>query len=112
MLLAFVSEPIVRGGLALLNHVHKTTGERSVATMNLSGRFVGSVPTVDVHETLGHDEPAHTLFKQLLGSSELSAWEYLPLIAEGAELLESVPRDNHSVVNFKHTNPFRHLQGT
>jgi hypothetical protein len=111
MLLAFASEPIVHGGFALHNHFHKTTGEQSVAAMNLSGIFVAAVPTVDVHETLGHDDAAHARVNQLLGSreftfGELTASEYLPLIAEGVKLLESVPHDNHSVINFEHTNPF------
>jgi hypothetical protein len=116
MLLAFASEPMVRGGFALLNHFHKTTGEQSVAAMNLSGIFVRAGPTVDVHETLGHDDAAHALVIQLIGSREstfgkLTASEYLPLIAEGVELLESVPHDNHSVITFEHTNPFSALLG-
>ena len=37
---------------------------------------------------------------------ELEAWQYLPLIAEGVKLLESVPHHNYSVITFEHTNPF------
>jgi hypothetical protein len=116
MLLAFVSEPMLQGGAALQHHFKKTTDEQSVATMNLSGIFVGAGPTVDVHETLGHDDAAHALVNQLLGSREstfgaLTASEYLPLIAEGVKLLESVPHDNHSVITFEHTNPFSALLG-
>ena len=31
------------------------------------------------------------------------------MIAEGVKLLESVPHDNHSVINLEHTNPFSTL---
>jgi hypothetical protein len=110
MLLAFASEPMARGGLALRDHFINMTGEQSVAAMNLSGIFVGAAPTVDVHETLGHDGAAHALFNQLR-RRELKAREYLPLIAEGVKLLESVPHDNHSVITFEHTNPFSMLLG-
>ena len=105
MLLAFASEPVARGGLALRDHFINMTGEQSVGAMNLSGIFVGAAPTVNMHETLGHDDAAHALFNQLR-RRELNAREYLPLIAEGVKLLESVPHDNHSVVTFEHTNPF------
>jgi len=74
--------------------------------MNLSGFLVGN-PSFDVHGTLGHDDAAHARFNQLRGPHrQLRDWEYLRLIAEGVELLESVPHDNHSVINFEHTNPF------
>jgi hypothetical protein len=111
MLLAFASEPMVQGGAALHSHFNKTMGEQSVAAMNLSGFIVAAVPTVDVHETLGHDDAAQSLVNQLRGSWELSAREYLPLIAEGVKLLESVPHDNHSVITLEHTNPFSVLIG-
>jgi hypothetical protein len=110
IMLAFVSDPMVRAGSALHEHFNKTTGERSVTPTSLSGFFVAAPPTVDMHETLGHDDTAHVLFNQLRGpDQELKAWEYLPLIAEGVKLLESVPHGNHSVINFEHTNPFSAL---
>jgi len=106
LLLAFASEPMVRGGLALRDHFNKTTGEQSVAAMNLSGIFVRAPPTLDVHEMLGHDDATIALFNQRRGLEELEAWQYLPLIAEGVKLLESVPHHNYSVITFEHTNPF------
>jgi hypothetical protein len=111
MLLAFASEPMVRGGLALHSHFNKTTGEQAAATMNLSGIYVGD-PSFDVHDALGHDEAAHALFNFHRGPRwQLRDWEYLRLIAEGVKLLESVPHDNHSVISFEHTNPFSVLLG-
>jgi hypothetical protein len=111
MLLAFASEPMVRGGLALHSHFNKTTGEQAAAAMNLSGILVGD-PSFDVHEALGHDDAAHALFNYHRGPRwQLRDWEYLRLIAEGVKLLESVPHDNHSVINFEHTNPFSVLLG-
>ena len=107
MLLAFASEPMVQGGFALRSHFNETTGEQSVEGMNLAGIFVGAAWTFDMHEALGHGDAAHALFNQLRGPSKtLGAREYLQLIAEGVKLLESVPHDNHSVINFEHTNPF------
>jgi len=111
MLLAFASEPMVRGGLALHSHFNKTTGEQAAAAMNLSGFLVGA-PGFDVHEALGHDDAAHDLFNYHRGPRwQLRDWEYLRLIAEGVKLLESVPHDNHSVITFEHTNPFSVLLG-
>jgi len=104
----------VRGGLALHSYFNKTTGQHAVAAVDLSGIFVSAAPTLtfDVHQTLGHDEAAHALFNQLRGPQrQLNDSEYLSLIAEGVELLESVPHDNHSVINFEHTNPFSALLG-
>ncbi len=109
MLLAFVSEPIVVGGGALVTYFHKVRGEPSVAEMNLSGFLVRAANADQDHETLGHDEAAHTLFNLRRGNRVLKAREYLPLIAEGVELLKSVPHDNHSVITFEHTNPFSPL---
>jgi hypothetical protein len=112
MLLAFASEPMVRGGLALGAHFKETTGEQAVVAMKQSGIFVRADRPFDVHGTLGHDDRAHALFNQLRGPrQELKAWEYLPLIAEGVKLLESVPHDNHSVITLEHTNPFSVLLG-
>jgi hypothetical protein len=106
MLLAFASEPMLQAGLALGNHLKKTTGDRPATMVNLSGISVGQLPDDDMHEILGHDDAAHALFNQLRGSRELNAREYLPLVVEGVGLLESVPHDNHSVITFEHTNPF------
>jgi hypothetical protein len=112
MLLAFASEPMVQGGLALGAHFKKTTGEQAVVAMKQFGIFVRADRPFDVHGTLGHDDRAHALFNQLRGPrQELNAWEYLPLIAEGVKLLESVPHDNHSVITLEHTNPFSVLLG-
>jgi hypothetical protein len=114
MLLAFVSEPMARGGLALRDHFISTTEEQSETTKNLSGIIVyTAAPTRGAHETLGHDDTAHALFNQVRdwGGRELDARAYLPLIAEGVKLLESVPHDNHSVISFEHTNPFSVLLG-
>ena len=108
MLLAFVSEPIVLGEIALRSHFKKTTREQSVDVTSLSGIFVGAVPARDPHETLGHDDAAHAIYNQLR-PRELTAAQYLPLIAEGVELLESVPHDDHSVITFQTTNPFSAL---
>jgi hypothetical protein len=105
MLLAFASEPMARGGLALCDHFIAMTGEQPVGAMNLSGIFVGAAPEFSKHGKLGHKDAAHARFNRLR-SRELTAPEYLPLIAEGVKLLESVPHDNHSVVTFEHTNPF------
>jgi hypothetical protein len=111
MLLAFASEPMARGGHALRHYIYMTTGEQSVAAMNLSGILVRE-PWFDMHETLGHDDAAHALFNQLRGPRrQLNDGAYLSLIAEGVKLLESVPHDNHSVINFEHTNPFSVLLG-
>jgi hypothetical protein len=112
MLLAFASEPMANGGRALRHHFNMTTGEQSVATMNLSGIIVDAPKFdlhKDLHETLENDDAAHDLFNQLRllpGRKHLTAWEYLPLITEGVKLLESVPHDNHSVITFEQTNPF------
>ena len=111
MLLAFASEPIAQGGLALREHFINTTEEQSVATMNLPGITVGTPWTIGMHELLGHDDAAHALYNQLRESRELKAKAYLPLIAEGVKLLESVPHDNHSVITFEQTNPFSALLG-
>jgi hypothetical protein len=111
MLLAFASEPMARGGHALRHYIYMTTGEQSVAAMHLSGIIVRE-PWFDMHETLGHDDAAHALFNQLRGPRrQLNDGAYLSLIAEGVKLLESVPHDNHSVINFEHTNPFSVLLG-
>jgi hypothetical protein len=110
MLLAFASEPLMRGGLALHSHFNKTTG-KTETSMNLSG-FLVYKTSMDIHGTLGHDEAAHARFNYLRGPHwQLRDWEYLGLIAEGVDLLESVPHDNHSVINFEHSNPFSVLLG-
>jgi hypothetical protein len=57
---------------------------------------------------LGHDEAAHARVNQMR-SGELTASDYLPLIAEGVELLEGVPHDDRSVISLEHTNPFSAL---
>jgi hypothetical protein len=111
MLLAFASEPMARGGLALRDHFISTTKEQSVATMNLSGILVGTPRTFALHKSFGHDDAAHALFNQVRAWRPLDARAYLPLIAEGVELLESVPHDNHSVITFAHSNPFSVLLG-
>jgi hypothetical protein len=100
----------VRTGNALHTYFNKTTGKQPVTATSLSGYLVAAPSTVGMHETLGHDDTAHAHFNQRRSQRrELKASEYLPLIAEGVKLLESVPHENHSVINFEHTNPFSAL---
>ena len=106
MLLAFVAEPIMVDANGLRVHRVKTALGQA-RSGGLSGIHVREVPlgARGIHDALGHDEVAHAQFNELR-TGPLKPWEYLPLVGEGIELLESVPYKGRSVIALAETNPF------
>jgi hypothetical protein len=110
MALAVAAPPMLNATAALYLYSSKLARAQAAAEDNLAGIYVPPPPdrpASESHESMAHDEASHDRFAQARPSAlQLQSWEYLPLILEGIELLESVPHDNHAVVTFEQTNPF------
>ena len=111
LLLVFISEPVSNRIIAWHDHYTKTTRGTLEPLPGLPPALSGFLVRVEpwnLHDTLAHDESAHSFLARArhISANTLSPYEYLLTIIEGVELLRTTELRDRTLFVLDNADPF------